>query len=44
MNTVEFAVEDVPPSDPSPNNPMADANGNIFVTPGNKLPAIPAHQ
>jgi iron complex outermembrane receptor protein len=28
----------------SPNNPMADANGNIFVTPGNKIPAIPAHQ
>jgi iron complex outermembrane receptor protein len=28
----------------SPNNPLADANGNIFVTPGNKIPAIPAHQ
>jgi iron complex outermembrane receptor protein len=28
----------------SPNNPMADADGNIFVTPGNKIPAIPAHQ
>jgi len=28
----------------SPNNPMADANGNIFVTPGNKIPASPAHQ
>src|SRR5205085_8519853 len=27
----------------SPNNPMADADGNIFVTPGNKIPAIPAH-
>ena len=27
-----------------PNNPMADADGNIFVTPGNKIPAIPAHQ
>jgi iron complex outermembrane receptor protein len=28
----------------SPNNPLADADGNIFVTPGNKIPAIPAHQ
>jgi iron complex outermembrane receptor protein len=28
----------------SPNSPMADANGNIFVTPGSKIPAIPAHQ
>ena len=28
----------------SPNNPLADANGNIFVTPGNEIPAIPAHQ
>ena len=28
----------------SPNNPMADADGNIFVVPGNKIPAIPAHQ
>ena len=28
----------------SPNNPMADADGNIFVTPGKKIPAIPAHQ
>jgi iron complex outermembrane receptor protein len=28
----------------SPNNPMADANGDIFVVPGNKIPAIPAHQ
>lgn len=28
----------------SPNNPLADANGNIFVAPGNKIPAIPAHQ
>jgi iron complex outermembrane receptor protein len=28
----------------SPNNPMADADGNIFVAPGNKIPAIPAHQ
>lgn len=28
----------------SPNNPMADANGNISVVPGNKIPAIPAHQ
>lgn len=29
---------------PSPNNPMADANGNIRVKPGDRLPAIPAHQ
>lgn len=28
----------------SPNNPMADANGNVFVTAGNKIPAIPQHQ
>jgi iron complex outermembrane receptor protein len=28
----------------SPNNPMADADGHIFVVPGNKIPAIPAHQ
>jgi iron complex outermembrane receptor protein len=28
----------------SPNNPLADADGNIFVTPGNRIPAIPAHQ
>ena len=28
----------------SPNNPMADADGNIFVTPGDKIPAIPTHQ
>lgn len=28
----------------SPNNPLADANSNIFVTPGNRIPAIPAHQ
>jgi iron complex outermembrane receptor protein len=28
----------------SPNNPMADADGNIFVSPGNKIPGIPAHQ
>ena len=28
----------------SPNNPMADDDGNILVLPGNKIPAIPAHQ
>jgi iron complex outermembrane recepter protein len=28
----------------SPHNPLADADGNIFVTPGNKIPAIPALQ
>jgi iron complex outermembrane recepter protein len=28
----------------SPNNPFADANGNIFVTPGNQIPGIPQHQ
>jgi iron complex outermembrane receptor protein len=28
----------------SPNNPMADADGDIFVTSGKKIPAIPAHQ
>jgi iron complex outermembrane receptor protein len=28
----------------SPNNPFADANGNIFVTPGKQIPGIPQHQ
>jgi iron complex outermembrane receptor protein len=28
----------------SPNNPLADANGNIFVTPGKQIPGIPRHQ
>jgi iron complex outermembrane receptor protein len=28
----------------SPNNPAADASGNIFVTPGDHIPAIPAHR
>jgi iron complex outermembrane receptor protein len=28
----------------SPNNPAADANGNIFVTPGDVIPGIPAHR
>jgi iron complex outermembrane receptor protein len=28
----------------SPNNPFADPNGDILVAPGNKIPAIPAHQ
>jgi iron complex outermembrane receptor protein len=28
----------------SPNNPMANDDGDIFVVPGNKIPAIPAHQ
>jgi len=28
----------------SGNNPAADANGNITVQPGNRLPGIPAHQ
>ena len=27
----------------SPNNPFADANGNIFVAPGNRIPLNPAH-
>ena len=26
------------------NNPAADANGNISISPGNRLPGIPAHQ
>jgi len=29
---------------PSPNNPFADANGNIHVRPGDRLPGIPQHQ
>jgi iron complex outermembrane recepter protein len=29
---------------PSPNNPSADANGNIFVTPGKQVPGIPRQQ
>jgi iron complex outermembrane receptor protein len=28
----------------SPNNPSADADGNIFVTPGKHIPGIPLHQ
>jgi iron complex outermembrane recepter protein len=28
----------------SPNNPFADANGNIFVNPGDHIPAVPAHR
>jgi iron complex outermembrane receptor protein len=29
---------------PSPSNPFADANGNIHVDPGDRLPGIPLHQ
>jgi iron complex outermembrane recepter protein len=29
---------------PSPNNPFADGDGNIFVHPGDKIPTIPAHR
>ena len=29
---------------PSPNNPFADANGNIHVVPGDRLPGIPEHR
>ncbi len=29
---------------PSPSNPFADANGNIQVRPGDRLPGIPEHQ
>lgn len=29
---------------PSPANPHADANGNILVKPGDRLPGIPTHQ
>lgn len=28
----------------SPNNPSADADGNVFVTPGKRIPGIPEHQ
>jgi iron complex outermembrane receptor protein len=28
----------------SPNSPAADGNGNIFVTPGDHIPGIPAHR
>ena len=28
----------------SPNNPYADANGNIYVSPGDHIPAIPAQR
>ncbi len=28
---------------PSPSNPFADANGNISVTPGDRIPGIPLH-
>jgi iron complex outermembrane receptor protein len=29
---------------PSPNNPMADANGNVHVVPGNRIPGLPLNQ
>ena len=29
---------------PSPNNPLADANGNVHVLPGKSIPGIPLHQ
>jgi iron complex outermembrane recepter protein len=28
----------------SPNNPAADADGNIFVVPGDRIPAVPQHR
>ena len=28
----------------SPNNPFADANGNVQILPGNQIPAIPRHR
>lgn len=28
----------------SPNNPSADADGNVLVTPGKRIPGIPLHQ
>jgi iron complex outermembrane recepter protein len=28
----------------SPNNPAADADGNIQVVPGDRIPAVPAHR
>jgi iron complex outermembrane receptor protein len=28
----------------SPNNPSADVDGNVFVTPGDHIPGIPLHQ
>jgi iron complex outermembrane receptor protein len=28
----------------SPNNPAADADGNVFITPGKRIPGIPEHQ
>jgi iron complex outermembrane recepter protein len=35
------AVYDTNLVSPSPNNPFSDANGNIFVSPGDHIPAIP---
>jgi len=29
---------------PSPNNPMADENGNVHVVPGNRIPGLPLNQ
>ena len=29
---------------PSPNNPLADASGNVHVVPGKSIPGIPLHQ
>jgi iron complex outermembrane recepter protein len=28
----------------SPNNPFKDSNGNIFVVPGDRIPAVPQHR
>ena len=30
--------------EPAGSNPAADANGNITINPGNRLPGVPAHQ
>jgi iron complex outermembrane recepter protein len=29
---------------PSPNNPLADENGNVHVVPGNRIPGLPLNQ
>ena len=29
---------------PSPNNPLADANGNVLVVPGDRIPGLPLNQ
>jgi iron complex outermembrane recepter protein len=42
--TVINATYQTPMTLQSPNNPAADAEGNIQVVPGDRIPAVPAHR